>query len=123
LKCRQNIILFIKLKLARKIENHENQIKSSQILIIMLISSLALLSISSCSKTVILDLWKNKFQLLLLFFRKNCLETTTTATTEEKKNYYVFEEFRIILLCPEGWRLRLWRQAGCSKNPDGTIIN
>ena len=97
-------------------------------LIIGLISSLTLLSISSCSKNG--DSGKSTEQqapasVAETSAERTAPETTTTATTEEKKNYYVSssEEFlNYSFICPEGWQL-LDSGDGSRiliKNPDGT---
>ena len=93
-----------------------------------LISSLALLSISSCSKNG--DSGKSTEQqapasVAQTSAEKTDSETTAPATTEEKKNYYVSssEEFpNYSFICPEGWQL-LDSGDGSRiliKNPDST---
>jgi polyisoprenyl-teichoic acid--peptidoglycan teichoic acid transferase len=80
-------------------------------LITGLISSLTLISISSCSKNG--DSGKSTEQktpvsVTETTLEKTASETTTAATTEEKKNYYVSssEEFlNYSFICPENWKL------------------
>ena len=97
-------------------------------LTIGLISSLALLSISSCSKNG--DSGKSTEQqapasVEQTSAERTAPETTAPATTEEKKNYYVSssEEFpNYSFICPEGWQL-LDSGDGSRiliKNPDST---
>ena len=97
-------------------------------LTIGLISSLVLLSISSCSKNG--DSGKSTEQqtpasVAETSAERTAPETTATATTEEKKNYYVSssEEFlNYSFICPEGWQL-LDSGDGSRiliKNPDST---
>jgi len=128
LKCRQNIILFIKQK--PEVRNR-GIMKLNKIiaifLIIGLISSLALLSITSCSKNG--DSGKSIEQQSTVSVAETSAEKTapetTTVTTEVKKNYYISssEEFpNYSFICPDGWQL-LDSGNGSRiliKNPDGT---
>jgi len=97
-------------------------------LIIVLISSLTLISVSSCSENG--DSGNSTVQQSPDSVAQTSVETTApgttaVATTEEKKNYYVSssEEFlNYSFICPDGWQL--FDSGDGSRilinNPDGT---